>query len=98
MSSSSSDSNNSKRKKGDLDNPGQDEEEDASKYIEVSMPGAEPKKDDAYFCTAFNVTRLTNGRVVYVTEFVANAHADRAHHVILQKCEGEPKAKEGEIW
>ena len=62
------------------------------------MPGAEPKTDDSYLCSAFNVSKLMKGREkLYITQFEALATAKKAHHIILQKCK-KPVKQEGQIW
>ena len=94
----------SNRKK-DLDNPEPNpsdlpQDVAASKTFEISMPGSEPKQKDDYFCTAFSIKKLTDGvqgKKVYVTGFEALASADKAHHLIVQKCT-MPIKEEGEIW
>lgn len=58
-----------KRRKGDLDNPSSDEDENegAEKTVELRMPGSSPTHDDDYFCTAFNISKITGGKRVFVT-------------------------------
>ena len=97
MDQDHSESEGKGRKKGDLDNPGQDVDLSGQKSLSIEMPGAEPAVDDEYFCTAFNISKLTSGKKFYVTEFIAKATAVKAHHLILQKCE-RPVKPEGQIW
>ena len=89
----------SKRKKGELENPIEDIGEIHEKTFDISMPGAEPSRDDDYLCTAFSVKSLIGSDKdrVYITGFEANAKADKAHHVIVQKC-SDPIEVEGKIW
>ncbi len=89
-------SSSSGRRKGDLDNP-DDDYGSKEKALEIQMPGAEPKRADEYFCTAFDLGKLTGGRRVYATAFDARATADRAHHLIVEKCQ-LPFKEEGQIW
>ena len=94
------------RRKGDLDSPVNHVAPGSSlgggNYLnfEIQMPGAEPSRDDDYLCTAFsikNLTRGVKGKKVYVTGFNAEATANKAHHLILQKC-NVPVKEEGQIW
>lgn len=86
------------RRKGDLEAPIIDEDLGDVKSVEIHMNGAVPTMNDDYMCQAFEIKRvLQNKSRIYITEFDANANAQRAHHMILQKCR-RPLKPEGQIW
>lgn len=92
----------SMNRKKDLDNPEPNPldlaDQTHQETFEIKMPGSEPKNKDDYFCTAFSINKLAGGRKkIFVTGFEALASADKAHHLIVQKC-NMPVKNEGEIW
>lgn len=65
------------RRKGDLDAPAHDGSATVGggtggpgagpTTVEIRMPGATPTRDDDYFCTSFEVKKMTRGKRVYIT-------------------------------
>ena len=95
----SSTQNKGVRRKGDLDSPAHahDEVHEGLQTIELQMPGGEPDQDDDYICTAFPIKDYSGGKKMFVTGYFASASAEKAHHMILQKC-GDPIKPPGEMW
>ncbi|TRY67348.1 hypothetical protein TCAL_12467 [Tigriopus californicus] len=86
------------RRKGDLEAPVVDETLTNVKSVEIHMVGAVPTINDDYMCQAFEIKNVLENKCrIYITQFDANANAQRAHHMILQKCR-RPLKREGEIW
>jgi len=68
-----------------------------SKSFDLLMPGALPLNDDSYLCSSFSVASVSLSSSIYVTEFLPNADAARAHHMLLYACE-EPVRKPGVVY
>merc|ERR550519_2601687 len=68
-----------------------------SKSFDLMMPGALPLNDDSYLCSSFSVASVSLSSSIYVTEFLPNADAARAHHMLLYACE-EPVRKPGVVY
>ena len=65
--------------------------------ITLNMPGALPKTDDSYLCSAFRVKDWMNEVPVYITKFKVETTAQKVHHLIIQGC-SQPFKQPGEIW
>jgi len=66
--------------------------------IDLVMPGARPKVDDSYICSGFDVPLMTGTNdSVYVTGFMPDADANRAHHMLLYSC-SEPLEHPGKTY
>ena len=61
------------------------------------MPGAMPKADDSYLCSAFRVSDWTEKAPVFITKFDVKATAQKVHHLIVQGC-SVPIKQPGEVW
>eukprot|EP00095_Tigriopus_kingsejongensis_P003105 maker-scaffold428_size174301-snap-gene-0.22 protein:Tk03105 transcript:maker-scaffold428_size174301-snap-gene-0.22-mRNA-1 annotation:"af109920_1alpha-amidating enzyme precursor 2" len=86
------------RRKGDLEAPEMNQALERVKTMDIQMNGAKPNQNDDYLCQAFPIKKLLKAKTrVYITGYDANASADKAHHMILQKCK-KPIKKDGEIW
>ena len=65
--------------------------------ITLNMPGALPKQEDSYLCSAFRVKDWMNEVPVYITKFKVETTAQKVHHLIIQGC-SQPFRQPGEIW
>ena len=69
--------------------------------LRLEMPGARPRQDDDYLCSAFDVMALSgaadNSTEIHVTGFSPGADANRAHHMLLYTCD-EPLKAPGEVY
>ena len=66
-------------------------------HIFFFFPGATPSGDDEYLCTSVKVKDLDPKNKLWIVKFSAIVSGNRAHHMILSKCEHPPKM-EGEIY
>jgi len=69
--------------------------------LNLVMPGAQPKMDDSYLCSSFDVTKLSQAAdpmsELHVTGFVPNADANKAHHMLLYSCD-RPNQQPGVVY
>ena len=59
------------------------------KYFAVHMPGAKPRNEDDYLCSAFNLKSMTGGfgtTKLYLTGFNVTGNKSKVHHVDIIKC------------
>jgi len=72
-----------------------------SPTLDLVMPGARPSMDDDYLCSSFDVSELSGAgdkmSDVFVTGFVPNADANKAHHMLLYSCD-QPLKQPGVVY
>jgi len=73
----------------------------SSPSLDLVMPGARPRQDDDYLCSAFDVMELSqaanNATELHITGFIPNADANKAHHMLLYTCT-KPFKPPGEVY
>ena len=65
--------------------------------FKMAMPNVTTSAPDTYLCIAFNL-RKNSERPIYVTGFLPDAEASKAHHMLLHKCNVPYNQEEGKSW